>query len=67
MLDDDLVVPCDENLDMSEAVSINPNGKTNHWLIAVVLLAIACLLLLVVIVVNYWRKRGLTTPCLLSY
>ena len=32
-----------------------------------VLLAIACLLLLVTIVVKYYMKRGLTTPCLLSF
>ena len=53
MLADDLVVPCDETVDMPEAVLINPNDKTNHWLLTVVLLAIACLILLVVIVVNY--------------
>ena len=48
---DDLVVTCDETVDISKSV---------------VLIAIACLLLLEAITVKYYMKRGLTIPCLLS-
>ena len=60
------MITCDETVDMAEATLINPDGKTNYWLIVVVLLAITCFLLLVVIVDKYCMKRGLTIPCLLS-
>ena len=50
---DDLVLACDEIVDMSEWTLINFSGRTNYWLIVVVLLAIACLLLLEAAVVRY--------------
>ena len=57
----------DDVADMSETMSINPNDKTNYWLMAVILLASAWLILLVVIIVEYYMKCGLTIPYLLSY
>ena len=63
---DDLVVTCDEIINTPETISISLSGGINYWLIAVVLLAIACLLLLVV-VVKFNIKHGLTIPCSLSY
>ena len=51
------MITCDEAVDMAEATLINPDGKTNYWLIVVVLLAITCFLLLVVIVDKYCMKR----------
>ena len=51
-----VVVTCDEIIHTPENISINPNDKANYWLIAVVLLAIACLLCLVIIVVKYCIK-----------
>ena len=50
---DDLVVTCDRIADTPKSAVINPSDGINYWLIAVVLLSVACLLLLVVIVVNY--------------
>ena len=64
---DDIVVKCNEFVDTVKTAYINPNDKTNHWLTAVALLAVACLLLLVVIVVKYYMKRGLAISGLLSY
>ena len=64
---DDLVVTCDEILDTPDTTSINPNDKTNYWLITTVLLAVTWLLLLAVIVVKYHVKDELTILCLLSY
>ena len=55
---DDLAVTSDEIVDAAETAPINPSNGTNYWLIAVVLLALACLLLLVTIGVNYYMKRG---------
>ena len=49
VLVDDIVVIYDGDVDTPENTSIIPNAKTNYWLFAVVLLAVACLLLLVVI------------------
>ena len=43
---DGLGAICDETVDIPETTSISPKGKENYWLIAVFLLAIACLLLL---------------------
>ena len=37
---DDMVVFYDNNVDIPETISINPNDKTNYWPIAVVLLSI---------------------------
>ena len=54
-LADDLL---DGLVDTPGTTSINPNDKTNYWLIAVVLLAIAWLLLLLVSVVKYYLRRG---------
>ena len=42
-----------ETVDTPETKSINYSDRTNYWLIATVLLAIACFLLLVVTVVKY--------------
>lgn len=39
---DDIVVKCDEFEDRVKTASINPSDKTNYWLTAVALLAIAC-------------------------
>ena len=64
---DDIVVNCNEFVDMAKTAPVNPNDKTNYWLTAVALLAIACLLSLVVIIVTYHMKLGLTIPCLLLY
>ena len=61
----DLVVTCDEIVDISRTISASLKGKTNYWL--VVSLVIACLLLLVVVVVKYYMKRGSKITCLLSY
>ena len=62
-----MVVTCDEIEDTQKTVVVNPSNGIDYRLIVVVLLAIACLLLLVAIDVNYYMKRGLTTPCLLSH
>ena len=61
------VVTCNEIVDTQENVQINHIDGTNYWLIAAVLLLIACLLLFVPILVKCGMKRGLTIPCLLSY
>ena len=37
---DDIVLTYDNNVDIPETISINPNDKTNYWLIAVFLLSI---------------------------
>ena len=37
---DDIVVTYDNNVDIPETISINPNDKTNYWLFAVFLLSI---------------------------
>ena len=71
---DDLVVMCDEIEDMvenlnyvaPEATLINSNYKTSCWVIAVVLLAIACSLLVLVIVIKHYMRQKKTIPCLLS-
>ena len=60
------MIACDETVDLAETTLINPDDKSNNWLIVVVLLAITCFSLLVVIVDKYYMKRGLTIPCLLS-
>ena len=66
-LADDLVVSCDEIVDTPETALINSSGGINHGLIAVVLLATACLLLLMVMVVKYYMKPRLTISCLFLY
>ena len=53
---DDLVVTYDEIVKISEKTSINPNGKTNYWFIAVVLLAVTCQPLLMVIFVKCMKR-----------
>lgn len=63
---DDLVITCDETVDIPEATSINFNNEINYWFLSVVILQIACLLLLLVITVKYCMNCGLTIPCLLS-
>ena len=63
VVDDDDVVTCDEREHTPESVVINPGNGTNHWLVAIVLLAITCLLLLVAIVVKCYMKRELNIPC----
>lgn len=62
---DDLVVTWDIIADTPEISLMNPNDKTNYWLITVVLTAIVCLLLLLVIAIGYYIKLGLTTPSML--
>lgn len=42
-----------------KTTSFNSKDKANNWLIADVLLAIACLLLLAIILIKYYLKRGL--------
>ena len=66
-LADDLVVSYDEIVDTPETTLINSSGGINHGLIAVVLLATACLLLLMVMVVKYYMKPRLTISCLFLY
>ena len=63
----DVAVTRDEIVDTPETTSIHPKNKANYWLIAVILLEIACLLLLVVIIVKFCMKHGLTIPCFLFY
>lgn len=63
----DLAVICNEIEDTPESGLINHCDGINYWVIAVVLLSVACLLLLVVIIVNYYLKCGLTNPCFSSY
>ena len=58
---------CDEIENTPETASIISNDKTNYWLIAVALLAIAYLLLLAVVIVKYYMKRGWPAPWLLWY
>ena len=53
--------------DIPETAIVNPNSKTNYWVIAIVLLAVTFLQLLVVIVEKYYIKHVLTIPCLWSY
>ena len=58
----DLIVAWDEIEGIAESALINPSNEINYWLIAVVLLTIACLLLLVAIFVKYYMKSILTIP-----
>ena len=64
---DGLVVTCDEIVESPGITLINPNNKTNYWLVVLGLLAITFLLLLVVITVKYCMVCGLAILCLLSY
>ena len=50
---DDVVVTCDEIVDIPEATSISSNNGMNYWFLCVILLKILCLLLLLVITVKY--------------
>ena len=47
---DDVVVTWDEFEETSESAAINPSNRTDYWLVAIILLVIACLLLLMTIV-----------------
>lgn len=53
----DDIETCNEIANTPETTPIISYGKTNHWLIAIILLAITCLLLLAVIVVKYYMKH----------
>lgn len=65
-LADDLFT-CHQIVYIPETAIVNPNSKTNYWVIAIVLLAVTFLQLLVVIVEKYYIKHVLTIPCLWSY
>ena len=54
---DDLVPIYDEIDDTPKSVVINPSNGINYCLIAVSLLAIACLLLLVIMIVKYCESK----------
>ena len=45
----DVVVTWDETEETSESAAINPSNRTDYWLVAIILLVIACLLLLMAI------------------
>ena len=62
---DDLVLTCAETVDTLKSTIINPSNGINYQLVAIILLAIACLLLLVVNFVQQYMKHGLTIPYLL--
>ena len=64
---DDLVVTYAEMVDTLKSTIINPSNGINYQLVAIILLAIACLLLLVVNFVQQYMKHGLTIPYLLLY
>lgn len=53
----DDIETCNEIASTPESTSIISYGKTNYWLIAIILLAITCLLLLAAIVVKYYMKH----------
>ena len=64
---DALVVTCYDIKDTQKSTPVNLSHGTNYWLIAVVLLAIACLLLLVVMVFKCYMNRGSIFFYWLSY
>ena len=63
---DDLAVTCNEMENIPENASINCSNGIIYWLVAFVLLAIACLLQLIVMAVKYCMKHDLTIPYRLS-
>ena len=59
---DNLAARLDKIVGTPDTATIYPNDKTHYWLMAVVLLAMACLLLLMVYFVEYCMKLGLKIP-----
>ena len=54
-------------VDTVKSIVTNPSNRKYYWLIAVVLLSIACFLLVVVVIIKYCVKRQLTIPSLSAF